>query len=125
MLNLDLSQLPSEMTALFMQRGSGLPPLHWPSYANRIAKATLDEIDDAKLFRRSNLADESMGAAVRALLYLWSGWPDDCKMQAQAAPEKERIYLDSLIAQQGDEAEQAKTLLQQLDSHPIHKPLAA
>lgn len=124
MIDLDISQLPSEMMALFLQRGTNLPPLHWPSYANRIARDSLEGLSDAKLFHGKELIDASMGGAVRALLYLWNGWPEECVTHAQAGPEKEYLLLGAISARQRGDVEQAKSLLQQLDEHPAYAELA-
>lgn len=124
MLDIDPSQLPTEISNLLLTRGEVLPPLHWPSCANRNAAAMLDELSDAKLFGRSRIANEAMAGAVRALLYLWNGWPNECSTVAQAAPPTERSYLDALCARQTGDAARAKSLLQQVGAHPIYGPMA-
>lgn len=98
--------------------------MYWPSTANRIAKATLDQIADAKLFGRKELAKPPFGAATRALIYLWNGWPQEAGMCAQIAPEKERFYIEGLCARQESNIDQAKACFQQLGPHPVYKPLS-
>jgi hypothetical protein len=124
MIDIDISQLPAEMTALLLRRGSGAPPLFWPSTANRIAKTTLDQVVDAKLFGRKELAKPAFGGATRALIYLWNGWPREASMCAQVAPDKERFYIEGLCARQESNVDQAKASFQQLDDHVVYKPLS-
>lgn len=92
MIKLDTSPSPTHIVTILMLRGAQLPPLQWHVNPNRNAKSELDGIaDDKKLLDCDPLADEGMAAAVRALLYLWDGWPAECDMYSQAAPEKERL----------------------------------
>lgn len=114
-----------EVTALLLARGTALPALVWHARPNQGAKTTLDAIDGAKLFGRDAITDEPMAAAVRALLYLWNGWPDDCQMHSQAAGTDERTYLEGIRQRQAGNAEQAKAAFRQLNGHPAHQKLAA
>jgi ribosomal protein S27E len=60
-----------------------------------------------------------MAAAVRAMLYLWNGWPDDCRMVAQLAPPRERDYLLAICDRQVGKTETAKTAMRTVERHPI------
>jgi len=124
MLDLDLSVLAPETAALLIQRGSGLPPLCWDSRPNPLGKRTLDEIEDSALFGRRTLEDEPSGAAIRALLYLWSGWPNEARMYAQAANDDERHFITGVCERHGGHANAAKAAFQQLDGHPVFDELA-
>ncbi len=117
-------KLPAEILALLMQRGAGIPSLKWHEHPIRLAKSTLDEIDDAKLFHPRQIRDDAGVSALRGLIYLWSGWPDECRSSVEAAPEPERLYLRALCERQAENTAATKELLQQLDGHPIYEPLA-
>ena len=97
MIDLDTAQVAPDVANLLMLRGADLPPFQWQKKPNPAAKEMLDRItEDTALLRQESLADEGMSAAVRALLYLWNGWLVECSMYAQAAPDKERIFLSAL-----------------------------
>jgi len=123
MFDLDPEQMPAEMSALFLARGRGLLPPQWNRQPNPFAAKTLGEIDDAKLFRRVGLANVGMSKAVRALLYLWSGLPENAVSEAAAAPEIERAYIEAICARQAANADLAKELFSRVGSHPIFAPL--
>lgn len=108
---------------MLLLRGASLPPLFWASDVHRAAKKTLDTIDDAALFGRLQLADEQMGAAARALLYLWTGWTADCLMFSQGTGDPERLYLSGLCERHNKRSAEAKAHFKQLDTHPIHDAL--
>jgi hypothetical protein len=114
-----------EVTSLLLARGTALPALVWHARPNQAAKTTLDAIDGAKLFGRDAISDEQMAAAVRALLYLWHGWPDDCQMHSQAAATDERTYLGGIGHRQAGNAERAKAAFRQLNGHPTYQKLAS
>ena len=125
MIELDPSQFPSHITNVLMLRGAGVPPLLWQERPNATAKALIDGVvDDGALFGGRRLVDESMSAAVRALLYLWNGWYAECEMYAQAAPEPERSYLSVFALRQKGCPREAKALLMQIDNHPIYGSLS-
>ena len=114
------------VAVLLQLRGAALPSLRWHDKPNQAAKQVLQDIeDDARLFRQTTLADEPMVGAVRAMLYLWNGWPSECKMYAQGAPEKERNYLLGICARQAGHADEAKCLFQQVPEHVIYSQLAS
>ncbi len=125
MINMDLSKLAPEISALLIQRGSGVPALIWHDRQVALAKETLDQIDDAALFGGNALADDGLAAAVRSLLYLWNGWLDDSRMYAQAAGELERHYIAGFCDRQMGNGPQAKHAFQQFEDHPIYAALAA
>ena len=115
MIELDPSQFAPEITYLLMQQHAALPPLQWHLKPCRAAKQSLDAIaDDTDLCARSSLADEESGAAVRALLYLWNGWPAECAMYAQGAANDDRLYISALNERMAGRAAEAKTVLSEL-----------
>ncbi len=120
MINMDLTRVAPEIAALLLQRGAGLPPLAWHERQIKLAKTTLDQLDDGKLFGGATLANEEMTAAIRAMLYLWNGWPGDCKMYAQAADEQTCRYLVGFCERQAGNTDPAKEALQQLTAHPVY-----
>ncbi len=125
MIELQPSQLASEVSALLLSSGAEIPSLQWHLRPKQFTKSTLDTIDDAKLFDRETLADEGMVAAVRALLYVWNGWPHEASMFAQAAPDPERTYVAGFCERQLGHADRAKACFREIDNHPIYTPLAA
>lgn len=126
MIELNVSRLPGEIANVLLMCGWSVTPLKWLDKPNRTAKKILDrESEDTVLFKTENLPDESMCAAVRAMLYLLSGWRGECDMYAQASPEKERAYLAALSFRQAGEPHKAKEVLQQFETHPIYPSLAA
>jgi len=124
MIELDASQLAPEVAGLFLSGGAELPGLQWQARPKQFAKDRLDEIEDAKLLGRAAPGDEAMTVAVRALLYLWNGWPVEAAMVAQAAAEPECHYLTGFCERQLGRADRAKAALQQLADYPIYAPLA-
>lgn len=123
MFKLQVTSAASQISTLLMARGTALPPVLWSKGANSIAKKTLDTVDDPQLFAPHNLTDELMGGAIRSLLYLWNGWPDECSMYAQAAPPKISLYIKAIAERQRENAVQAKSLFQQLEDHEIYASL--
>ncbi|MFQ5411121.1 MAG: hypothetical protein ACE5EC_02450 [Phycisphaerae bacterium] len=117
-------RLPGEILALLMLRGSDVPRLKWHENPIALARRSLDAIDDIRLFRPQTLRDLSMAAAVRALLYLWCGWSKECREHADAAPEREGLYLLALCHRQMRRLGRARRLLRTLGDHPIHAGLA-
>ena len=108
-----------------MLRGVQSPTLQWHLNPNRTAKNSLDEaLTDADMFGGQTLADEGMGAAVRALLYLWNGWPEDARTWAQKAPQREQAYIEGLIERQQANPVASKSHFQTTEDHPVYKPLA-
>ncbi|MBU0641041.1 MAG: hypothetical protein KKB50_19430 [Planctomycetes bacterium] len=124
-MELDTSHYPPPMVAMLMARGAELLPLQWHLNPSRAAKGNLDELtDDQRLFGVSQLADEPMGAAVRALLYLWNGWPAEAEMYAELAEERERTYVVALCKRQVGDPAGAKERFQGIADHPVFRPLA-
>ncbi len=125
MIELDASQLTSEVAALFLSGSGQQTMLQWHTHPKKFAKDRLDQIDNAELFGRASLADEKMAAAIRALLYLWNGWPEKAAELGEAAPETEQQYLKGLRERQHGNMDLAKVAFQQLDTHPIYASLAS
>ena len=66
-----------------------------------------------------------MANAVRALLFLWNGWMDDCVKAAESAPEKERLYIQALCDRAEGEPAAAKSSFQKLEAHVVFPKLTA
>lgn len=125
MIGLDVSLFTTEVARILLLRGTNLPPAMWKCEPNRGAKRILDDVDDATLFAPVGLADESMGAAVRALLYMWTGWLGECQMFGSAAPKAECLYMSALCERHAGRFAQAKAYFKELDLHPVYEPLSA
>lgn len=124
MLEFDASQLAPDMAGLLLTRGTELPTLEWHAHPKHFAKTALAEIDDIRLFGRDSLMNEAMAAAVRALLALWNGWPNEAQMFAQSAPDKERVYVTAFCERQLGHTDLAKSAFSQIADHPIYPKLA-
>ncbi len=123
MIRLNSSLLTPEIAAQLMLRGTDLPLLEWHKSANRAIKLKLESLDDARLFAPAVVKNEAMVAAVRSLLYLWSGWVAEAATCAQSAPEKERDYLVALGERLQGIPHKAKTSFQKLNMHPVYEQL--
>lgn len=124
MAEFDLTKLPGEITQLLMSRGAGLPPLLWQEHQNSLAKKSLDQIPDTKLCGEANFQNEAMAGAVRALLYLWTGWPAEAAMYAQAAPTREQLYIAALAERQLGHPAKAKEAFQKMAGHEVFNALS-
>jgi len=124
MLDIDASKLTPKIAQIMSLVGWGIPPLDWTERHNTTAKTILDENEDVALFKSQTIKDEAMATAVRALLYLWTGWPSDCQMWAVAAPDKERFYVMGLSYRQLRKLDESKSQLQQLVENPLSDGLA-
>jgi hypothetical protein len=123
MLELDIGKLTPDIATVFMLRGAEAPSIQWQAHANRGAKRLLDTTDDRKLLGASSPINEEMTAAVRSLLYLWNGWIGECSMYSQAAPERERLYINALCERMNGNTKAAKELFQKLGDNPIGESL--
>ncbi len=123
MFHVDPALLAPEIAALLVSRGQGVPPLLWNTRPNRIAAKTLDDLALPRLFDRPSVPNAQMGAAVRSLLYLWNGWPNEALREAESAGESEKAFIAALCARQAGEPIRAKELLQGVGEHPIFHPL--
>ncbi len=127
MIRLNPSLLAPEIATQLMLRGTDLPLLEWHKSANRAIKLKLESLDDVHLFAPVTIQNEAMVAAVRSLLYLWSGWVAEAATSAQSAPEKERDYIVALGERLQGLPDKAKTSFQKLNEHPVYErivPLA-
>lgn len=124
MIDLNPSQLASEVATLLLLRGTELPPLEWHHGPNRAVKLKLEQVDDTRLFLPHKIADEPMASAVRSLLFIWSGWMEDAIMFAAGAPDAERHYIIGLCNRHLGLIDQAKSSFQNIQDHPIYEPLA-
>ena len=123
MIELDYSRAALTIASLLQAKGTALPAVQWLDNKVASAKKTLDASDDAQLFAPSTVKDESMAAAIRALLYLWNGWIDESSMYAQGARPKESLYVLALSERHRGHKDQAKAFFQQLNDHPIYESL--
>ena len=125
MSELNHSELPSEMATLLLLRGTGLAPLNWAEHPNRSARHALGPLSDPSLLGVAEIRDRGMASAVRALLFVWNGWTDDCAAAALGAHADERYYLSALCERHLGHPDASKALLQKLDGHPIYDELAS
>lgn len=123
MLDLDLARLSPEVAKIIMLRGARTPSLRWQEHQNTGAKKTLDAIDDARLFGSGVVINEGMAAATRSLLYLWNGWIGECKMYAQAVPEKERFHIIAFCERMEGNSKSAKECFQRIGESPVFTEL--
>lgn len=124
MIELEISDTAPEISKLLLARGTALPTVQWQHNRSSTAKKTLDAMDDAQLFAPTSLKNESMSAAVRALLYLWNGWIDESAMYAQGARPKESLFILAMSERHRGRAHEAKAFFRQLDDHSIYPSLA-
>jgi len=125
MFETSIGDFAPNIASLLLTRGMGLLSLHWQNQPYRGAKTILDGSDDARLFSGKCVVSEPMAAGVRALLYLWNGWIDECNMYGQAAEPAERLYLTGLCERQAGRADAAKKAFQQLAGHALFAALGA
>ncbi len=115
----DLSKAPSEIAKLLLSRGSGASPLQWAAHPNLLAKKTLDQVDNASLFGGVVIHDPPRAVAIRALLFLYTGWPDDALQFAGPAGDSERAYISGLAERHRHQTDAAKEWFQRLGKHSI------
>lgn len=120
MLEIDATKLAPNPSQIMAMLGWGMPPLNWQDRHNTTAKSLLEEAaEDSDLFKPQAVQDEALATGVRALLYLWTGWPNDAQMWAAAAPEKERLYIAALAYRHAGNSEESKTQFQALEENPF------
>ena len=124
MIGLDPSLLAPEVTYILMQRGANVPPVQWQERPSEAARRHLAGLDDAKLLNCESPANQEMTAAVRAMLYLWNGWIEECNVTASTAGEKERAYLAGLCQRHLGQPAQAKEQFRAIERHAVYEPLA-
>lgn len=115
----DLSKAPSEIAKLLLSRGSGTSPMQWAAHPNLLAKKTLDQLDNTALFAGATVKDAPRAVAVRALLYLYTGWPDEAMQFAGPAGETEKAYINALAERHRHQADAAKEWFQKLGKQAI------
>lgn len=117
----DTQHLPSGVGAIIGLRGNGSIPLVWSECPIRSLKSSLDQNqDDRNLLGSTDIADPSAAATVRALLYVWGGWPSEAAMHAALAEKQAAAYLNVFCARQAGETDTAKELLIAIGTHAIH-----
>ena len=119
MFTVEIIRLPSEVASMLMVRNRDMLPLRWQTQPNRRGKNALDEMSDQRLLGDTPIIDDSATASVRALLYLWNGWPDDAKMHAQLAPQNERLYVTAFCERMLGRWEAARQLFKQVEEMPF------
>jgi hypothetical protein len=119
MFALEITRLPTEVASMLAVRNRGALPLRWQTQPDRRGKNALDEMADDRLFGGLPVIDSSMTPAVKALLYLWNGWPDDAKMHAQPARRSERFYVTAFCERMLGRWEVAGQLFRQVEEMPI------
>lgn len=124
MADFDWGKLAPEVARILMSRGAQAPPLDWAEEPNPTAKRKLDIYEDGKLFDGVGIKDEIWAPAVRALMYLWTGWVNDALMHAEIIAGKEKLYICAICERQAGHADVAKKLLQQLQGHEVFAALA-
>ncbi len=125
MIKLQSAHVPARVANTLMLRGEKLPPLRWHETPIRAARSSLGAVaDDRELLDCETLAKPGMAAAVRALLYLWNGWPEEANTAARGAPGTEQAYIRALIARQAGDTDQEKEELAKVSGHLIFTELA-
>ncbi len=125
MTTLNATSFSSDIANILMLAGSGPVPLTWSSRPNKSGKEILERNEsDTDLLVCESVADESHSAAVRALLYLWIGWPAEASMYAQAAHDPERVYIEAIRTRQAGDIDVSKELFSEMGMHPVFEPLA-
>ncbi len=123
--DIDVSELTPETASLIMSVGPDRPVLDWHERPVRYAKDKLDQLDDRELLGGTvAAADLDVACAIRSLLYLWTGWPDESATFAAKAPEQERQVLLGMRQRQLRLNDKAKVTVEGLD-HPIFPELRA
>ncbi|HSW47319.1 MAG TPA: hypothetical protein VLM89_17280 [Phycisphaerae bacterium] len=118
----ELSKVPTEIVRLLLSRGTGIPPLLWTVQQNLPARKALDQKDNQGLFGTPEIRDEQMAAAVRGLLYLYTGWPAEAQQYAALAAPGEHAYIAGLCERQLGHADAAKNWFRKLGARPVSAP---
>lgn len=112
--------LASEVTGLLMLARAQETTIDWNARPAQIADEKLNELDDATLLGLQTVPDAGAAALVRAMLYLWNGWPSEAAIIAEAGPDPERAYILGFCERQHGNPERAKQHLQKVGEHVIH-----
>lgn len=121
--DIDVSDLTPVVASLVKASSAERPDLDWHTHPARYAKDKLDRLEDTDLLGGSAPAGGSkMVSGLRALLYLWNGWPTEAAMFAPKAPDLERRYILGLRERQLGLADKAKATFEGL-THPIFPEL--
>lgn len=124
MFEFDLSKISADIAQLLMTNGTGTRPIEWKQQRNHLAKKLLDDCDDVILFEILRLKSTEMAEAVKALLFLWGGWPVEAVKLARSAGQAEKLYITALCERQLGHTDLAKQLFQAMGTHPIFQQLA-
>jgi hypothetical protein len=112
-----------EIARLLVCRGSGTLTLLWTENQNLLGKKSLGQNSDSVLFGGLGIRNPRMACAVRALLYLYTGWPVEAEQQAALAAPGEHTYIAGLCARHQKQPEAAKEWFGKLGRHALLGPL--
>lgn len=121
--DLQPSRIAPKVMSLLYARGTALPSACWSDGASPGARDTLESLDDKELFEGTKILENSMIGAIRALLYLRTGWIGDVQMHAATAPTLECMYLTGLALRHKGQSDEAKALFLNLSGYPIYEKL--
>jgi len=119
----ELSKVPTEVAKLLLCRGSDTFTLLWPESQNLLGKKVLEQGNDSLLFGGLGIHDLKMACAVRALLYLYTGWPVEAERCAAQAAPSEHAYIAGLCARHQTQSDAAKEWFQKLGKYALLGPL--
>lgn len=112
----DLSKVSTEIAKLLMSRGTGIPALQYGSQQNLMAKKSLDAMDDTRLFGDLGIRDQRQATAVRALLYLYTGWAEVTIECAASAGGLEQAFISAVAERHLVHTDAAKKWLQKTEA---------
>jgi ribosomal protein S27AE len=84
----------------------------------------LDETPDTRLLGREAKISSEMANGVRALLYLWNGWADECSQSSETVPEAHGAYIQALCDRHRGNTGDTKLCFNMVGPHPIFPLLA-
>lgn len=112
----DLSKVSVEIAKLLMSRGTGIPSLQYGSQQNLMAKKSLDAMDNPRLFGDVGIRDPRQATAVRALLYLYTGWAEGAIECAAPAGGFEQAFISAIAERHLAHTDAAKKWLQKTEA---------
>lgn len=96
MVAIEVVRLSPEVASMLMVRNREALPLCWQNQPNRRGRNALEEMSDERLFGDAVFLDDRLKTTIRALLYLWNGYPDQATECVRSAPCGEGLYLIAL-----------------------------
>ncbi len=112
--------LATEVSQLLMLARAQETTLDWSVRPTQLAEEKLNELEDPALLGVQDVVDEGAASLVRAMLYLWNGWPSEAAIIADTAQDPERAYVLGFCERQHGNPERAKQHLQSVGDHVIH-----